>query len=174
MTQINQGESNVVTTEKVGLLAIKTDQQSPKLVNPSKTAFTGEALLVQLGIEQALASPLGCFTVAFVFSDVRDHAMIEADFAPVAGVEGTISVENRPSNDQTLTFHRLEGGLKLSFQTKCVVMIVGDDRGRSDHIALGLGDRQDVTGFRPLARLVSHTFAAFLGNRMAAIEVQLG
>jgi hypothetical protein len=35
----------MMSAEKVGILAVETDEQRPKLVNPSETAFTGEATM---------------------------------------------------------------------------------------------------------------------------------
>ena len=46
MTQINESKSQVMRTEKVGVFAVKAKEQRSKLVNPSKTAFTGEAQFV--------------------------------------------------------------------------------------------------------------------------------
>lgn len=169
MTQVNHGKSDVVTTEKVGILAIKTDQQSAKLVNPGETAFTGKALLVHLGIEEGFASAFGRFAVTFVLGDVGDHRMIETNLATVAGVEGTIRIEERPGNGQPQAFEGFEGGLKVGFQTKSVVMIACHDTRRSDDKAVGIGDGQNIAGFGPLTVLIGHAFTAFLSQGMATI-----
>ena len=47
----------MMRTKKVAILAIKTDEQRPKLVNPGETAFAGEPLLVNRSIEDASAVP---------------------------------------------------------------------------------------------------------------------
>lgn len=115
MTKVNHGEGEVMAAQKVDSFAIKTDQQSAKLVHPGEGALAGKAALVHLGVKQAFASAPGRFTVAFVFSHVGDKAMIEADFAPIARIEGAIGVEDRPSNGQPQPLHPFEGGLKLGF-----------------------------------------------------------
>jgi len=163
-----------MSTKEVDIFAIKADQQSAKLVDPGKAALTGETLFVNIRIEQAFTSAFRCFAVPFVFDHVGNRPVIEADFAGVTGIEGTVSIEKCTSNRQSQWFHHLKGGLKMGFQTKSVVMIARYDAGRGHHIAIGIRDGQNIAGFSPLAGLVSHTFAAFLSDCMAAIEVQLG
>ena len=51
----------MMSAEKVGILAIKTDEQRSKLVNPGETAFTGEALFVDRSIEEAFPPRLADF-----------------------------------------------------------------------------------------------------------------
>jgi len=174
MTQVNHGKSEMMPTEKVGIFPIITDQQSPKLVDPGETALTTEALLVDIGIEQPFTPAFNRLAITLVLGDVGDNAMIETDFARLAGIEGAVGIEQRTGNDQTPWLHQLESGLKVGFQTKSVVMIARYDPGRGDDIAVGIGHRQDIAGLGALARLVSHTFAAFFSQCMAAIQVQVG
>lgn len=163
----------MMPSKKVSILTVKTDQQSTKLVDPGETAFTGEAMFIHSGIEEAFASPLGRFAVAFILGHVGDHPMIEADFASVAGVKGAVGVEERSHNRQAQALEVLEGCLQMGFQAKSVVVIARHDAGRSHDRPFAIGDGQDIAGFSTLARLVSHTVTAFLGNGVAAIEVQL-
>ncbi len=174
MTQVNHGESEMMPTEKVDIFPIITDQQSPELVDPGEATLTAEALFVDIGIEQAFTPTFDRLAIAVVLGDVGNKAMIETDLARIAGVEGAVGIEQRPSDDQTQLLHQLESGLKMGFQTKSVVMIACHDPGRGDDIAVGIGDRQDVAGLGPLAMLVSYAFTPFFSQRMAAIEVQLG
>ena len=51
MTQVNEGKSEMMSAEKISILAVITDEQRSKLVDPGKTAFTREALLVDSSIE---------------------------------------------------------------------------------------------------------------------------
>lgn len=46
MTEVNECKGEMMGSEKVGILATKTDEQGSKLVNPSETAFSGETPLV--------------------------------------------------------------------------------------------------------------------------------
>ena len=172
MAQVNHGESDMMATEKVDIFAIITEQQSPKLVDPSETAFTSEALLVNKGIEQPFTPALD--SLALVLGDVGDKALIETDFAGRTGIESTVGIEQRPGDDQPQAFHHFESGLKVGFQTKSVVMIARHDPRRSNDKTVGIGDGQDIARFGPLAMLVSHALTALLGQRMATIEVQVG
>jgi len=173
MAQVNHSESDVMSAKKVGIFVIKADQQSAKLVDPGETAFAGKTLAVNGGIEQAFTAPPGRFAVAFILGHVGNQAMIEADFAGGTSIERTVGVEERAHNRQAQTLEVLEGRLQMGFQTKSVVVVARHDAGRGDNKALGIGDGQDIAGLGALARLVSHTITAFLGNGVAAIEVQL-
>lgn len=174
MTQVNHSESDVMTTKKVDIFSIIADQQSAEFVDPGEASFTGESLVVNGGIKQAFTSSFGRFAVALILSNVGNDAVIEADFARLAGVEGAVGIENRSDHRQTPPFHGLEGRLEVDFQTKSIVSIAGHDARRGHHIPLTVGNGQNIAGFRPLAPLVSHALATFLGDSMAAIEVQLG
>ena len=76
-----------MASQEVRILAIKTDQERTKLVNPGETAFTGEPSFVDLGVEQAFTTTFGRFTVAFVFGHIGDYPMIEAGFAGIRQLE---------------------------------------------------------------------------------------
>lgn len=52
-------------------------------------------------------------------------------------------------------------------------MVAGDDaRGRQD-APVSVGDRQDIGGLGFLASLIGYRLTAFLGERMAAVEVEV-
>lgn len=57
---MNERKSQMVSTEKVGILAVIANEQGSKLVNPSKAAFTGEALLVDRRIKPAFRPRIVC------------------------------------------------------------------------------------------------------------------
>lgn len=173
MTQVNHSESDIMAAKKVGSFAIKADKQSAELVNPGEGAFTGETLTVHLGAKQAFTPALGGFAVARIFRDVGNKAMIEAHFTGITGIESAVGIEQGPGKAQPQPFEGLESGLKLWFQTKGIMVIASDDARRGDHKAIGIRDRQDIAGFGAFSLLVGHTFTTFLGNGMAAIQVQL-
>ena len=79
-------------------LAVKANEQRSKLVYPGETALRGEAALVDVGVEEALASAFGSLAIALVFWDVRDQAMIETGLARLTGVKSGIGVEVRATN----------------------------------------------------------------------------
>lgn len=61
--------------QEKGIFAVKADEQSAELVNPSKTALGGKAALVDLSLEQTFAPAFGCLAVALVLGDVGDEAV---------------------------------------------------------------------------------------------------
>lgn len=163
-----------MSAQKVDIFSVITDQQSAKLVDPGEGTLTSETLVVDVGIEQAFSSSLGLLPIAGIFGDVGDQPVIEADFAPIARIESTVGVEKGTDKGQSQLFHLLEGGLKMDCQTKSIVMVARHYTRRGQYIPLAIGDGQDIAGWGALARLVGHAFTAFLGNRVAAIQVQLG
>lgn len=60
----------------------------------------------------------------------------------------------------------------MRLEVESVIMVARDDPSAGQHIALSVGDGQDIRGFSLLASLISHRLAAFLGDGMAAIQVQ--
>lgn len=93
VTQVNERKSEMMSAKKVGILAVKTDEQSSKLIDPSKTTFTGEALLVDGGIEQPFPSTLDGFSVALVLADIGNDVVVETDFASLKRIKSAVSVE---------------------------------------------------------------------------------
>jgi len=162
-----------MSTQKVGILAIKADEQSAELIHPGEGAFNDEALPVKLRVEQTLTPTLGGLAVALVLGDGGDKAMIEAHFPRIAGIEGAVGIEQRPGNAQLQPFQLFEGRLKIALQTKGVMVIARHQIRRGDHKAIAIGDGQDIARLGAFAWLVGHTLTAFLGNGMAAIQVQL-
>ena len=174
MAKVNERKNKMMSAKKVGVLTIKTDEQCSKLVHPGKTALTGEALLVDRGIEQAFAPPFGLFAVALVLANVGDDPVIETDFAGFERVKSAVGVEIRSGNRQAQALHSLESSLKVRFEVERIMMVARHDPGRSQHIPLSVCNRQDIRGFGSFAMLISNTLAPFLRQSMAAIQVQLG
>ena len=173
MTQINERESEMVSAQKVSIFAVIANEQGTELIDPGKATFRGEALFVNGRVEQAFPSAFGRFAVAFVLSNVGNDLVIETNLARIHGIKGTVGVEIRSGDGQAQAFHVLEGRLQVRFEVEGVMMVARHDPGRSDHVALSVGDGQNIGSFGPLALLVGDTFAAFLGYRVRAIEVQL-
>ncbi len=62
----------------------------------------------------------------------------------------------------------------MGFELIGVVVITGDNPGRSDHKTLLVHDRQNIAGLRFLASLIGNRLAAFLRQSMRPIQVQFG
>lgn len=163
----------MMSAKKVGIFAIIANKQGSKLVNPGKTALTAEPLLIDRCIEKAFTPAFDGFPVALVLADVGNDVVIEADFARFQGIKGTVGVEVSSGNRQAQVLHMLEGGLQMRFEVESIVMIACDDPRRSHYLPLRVGDGKDIGGFGTFSVLVGDTFAAFLRQRMATIEVQV-
>ncbi len=61
MTQVDQSVDDVVGAEEVGGFAVKTDEQGTELVDPGEGPFAGEALLVDVWVEEAFSSAFVSF-----------------------------------------------------------------------------------------------------------------
>lgn len=173
MAQVNERKNEMVGCQKVGILAIKTNEQCSKLVHPGKTAFTCETLLVNSGIEEPFSSPFGIFTVAFVLADVGNEMVIETDFASIKRIKGAVGVEKGTVNGQSQAFDGFESLLKVGFEVKGVMMVAGHDPRRSNHIALSVGNRQNIRGLGSFPALIRHAFAPFFRQRVTTVEIQL-
>jgi hypothetical protein len=173
MTQVNHSERDMVSAQEVGVFPVKADEQGTKLIDPGETAFIGKTAFVDLGIEQAFAPALGSLTIAFVFSDVGNDAVIKTDLARITGIEGTVGVEKRTRDIQAQTLQAFEGRLEVRLEVEGVIMIARHHARRSKNVPVGIHDGQNVARLGPFAPLIRHALAAFLGNRMTAIQVQL-
>lgn len=173
MPQVNHGKSEMMSTKKVGVFAVKTKQQSAELVDPGETALAGEAAFIDLRVEEAFPSALGAFAVALVFGNVGNDTVIKADLTSIAGVEGTIGIEESTSDLQRQAFHEAECHLQVTLEVEGVMMIARHDPGRSHNVPVGFGDGQDIAGFGTFAPLVGNAFSAFLGDSVTTVQVQL-
>lgn len=99
--------------------------------------------------------------------------VIETDFPCFQRIKSAVRIEISASKGQPQAFHAAKGGLQMGFKVESIMMITCHDPGRSQDIALRLGDRQNIRGFRSFSVLVRDTLAAFLRQRMAAIEIQV-
>jgi len=173
MAQVDHSECDMVSTQEVGVLTVKADEQSSELIDPGKAVFGSKAMLVNRSVEQTFAPTFGGFAVALVLGDVGDQAMVEADLAGFTGVEGTVSVEKRPGDGQSQALHALESSLEMGLQVEGVMVVARNDACRSQDVAVGIHEGQDVAGLGALATLIGHTLTTLLGQGMAAIQVQL-
>jgi len=173
MTQVDQSKSDMMSAQEVGVFTVKSDEQRTEFIDPGKRTFVGKAPFVDLGVEQAFAPAFRSFAVPLVLGDVRDRAVIETYLACLERIERAIGVEERACDSQSQPLHAFEGRLEMDLQVERVVVIARHDPRGSDYVTVRIHDGQDVTGLGALASLISDALAAFLGNRMTAIQVQL-
>ena len=123
MTQVNERKSEMVSTKKVGVFAVIPEEQRPKLVNPSETAFSGELLFVNERVEELFSSLFGQFAVALILANIGDDMVIETDFAGFTCVKSTIGIEVGSSNRQSQVFHTLKSGLQVRLEVEGVMKV---------------------------------------------------
>ena len=173
MTEVNERKSKMMSAQKVGILAVIANKQRSKLVNPSKATLTAESLLVDRSIEKAFPSAFDRFAVAFVLADVGNDVVIETDSARFQCIKSAVGIEERSGNRESKSLHGAEGTREVRVEVEGIVMIARHDPGRSHHIALRVGDGQNIRGFGAFSVLVRHTFAAFFRQRVTSIQVQV-
>ncbi len=66
----------------------------------------------------------------------------------------------------------MECGLQMGFQIERIVVLAGDNTGRSDDIAVLVHNRQDVAGLAFLAALIGDRLTAFLSQAVRTVQVQ--
>lgn len=142
--------------QEVDVAAIITNEQSTKLIDPGKGAFCGKASFIDRQIEHSFWSWFGLLAIAFVFWDVWQELVIETDLASFFGVKGTIGIEIRTLDRNVLSLDPFECRLEMWFQMEGVVMIASHKVGGSQHIAMFIENRQNITGFGPSAALINN------------------
>jgi|GEM_PF-4834380 len=130
-----------MSTQEVGILSVKPDEQGAELIDPGETGFVGEASLVDFSVEQAFASTLGSLAITFVLGNVGDDPIIETDLASLTGIEGAVSVKERTLNVQAQAFHAFECGLEMGFEVESVVVIACHHARRSGQVPVGIHNR---------------------------------
>src|SRR5690606_32977686 len=85
----------VVSAQEVSSFAVKAHQQGAKLVDLGKSPLAGEAQLVDITVEQAIASALGTLPGAGVLDDVGNEFVVEAGPTGGFGVKGCVGIDSR-------------------------------------------------------------------------------
>jgi len=130
-------------------------------------------MFIDRDIEQTFTAAFGGLTTALVKGNIGYEAIIEAHFTGGQGIKACIGIEESTLKVEAKPFHGLKGSLKVGLEVIGVIMIAGHNTGGRHDKAVGIGDGQDVGGLGLLASLIGHRLAAFLGNGMAAIEIDL-
>lgn len=155
------------------IFAVIAQTQGAKLVNPGKSPFTGKTFIVDGFIKQALTSAFSTLLVTFVLIHIGNETMIETNFTCSAGIERTIRIKKCTSNLNTLRLDAFESTLQIDFQIKGIMSVASHNAGAGKNEAMGITDRQDMTGFGTFAILRDNALTPFLGNAMRAIQVQV-
>jgi len=157
----------------MGRAAVKPNQPGPELVKPGKGALAAEAHLIDGCIKPPFGAALDLFARRFVFSDGGNALRVEASPAGGLGIECGIGIEVAPCNADAQAVDELTCGAQVVLQVKRSVMMTSDTAGAGQDEPVGSGQGQDLGGFGFLAALIGHRLTASLGQRMAAIQIQV-
>jgi len=155
-------------------VSLKANQQAFELVHPGKGAFGAKASLIDLRIEQTLATTFRLLAIARVLGNVWNQPVIEAGLARRARVKGHIGVEISTFYHQAQLLDRFERRLQMDFEIERIVVLTRENTRRSHHVAMLFHERQDIAGLPFLAPLIGDRLAAFLGEAMRAVQVEFG
>ena len=83
----------------------ESKQQALELVFPGKHALDrAKALFKNIGIEKLLATPLGCFSAAWIFVDIGSHPAIENGFSIQRAIVDAIQTDDAATQVKTDCF----------------------------------------------------------------------
>ena len=111
MAEVDERQNEMRGRQEINVFTVMAAEQRSEFVDPSKRTFAAEAAVVDLGIEQPLASALKGLAIALVLSHMGNNGMVEADFASVTSIECAIGVEVGSGNRDAKSLNRLEGRL---------------------------------------------------------------
>ncbi len=151
-------------SEPIHILTLKSNQQRPEFVNPSKGPFNDEPLLVHLTIELPLPSTFDCFSVAFVLWNGGTHASIPQHLPCFSCVKTAIRVEQGRLILQTIALQISKDLGDGCSQVLAVIMTTTNDLTCSHNVAIPVNHWNDVAGLRFLSPLILDTFSPFFAT----------
>lgn len=100
-------------------------------------------------------------SVALVFRNVGDDAMIPQYLSCSPTIKGTICIEERSLDIEPAAFHIFEQLLELSLQLKCIIMLTSHNVCCRNDVPVGICYWQNIAGLRSLPTLIADFFAPF-------------
>ena len=172
-TKVDQSEDNKMRGHEMTSKAIMADEQSAKLINPSKSALGGEAEFIDCGVKKTSGAGFWAQAISRVVSDIGNKVIVETGLASGAGVKGDIGIEEREGKRDAQAFEKLESGFEMVRQLPGVIMIARNNVSASDDKAIAVRNRQDIGSFGVFTPLIGNRITALFGNSVAAIKVQV-
>ncbi len=142
-------------------LALKSDQQGLKLVNPGEGSLTDEPMFVHNGVEMAFAPTFDRLSVAFVLCNIGLHSAIPQQFACCARIETAIHVEERILVVQPTALHVSKDVFELLLKLIAIIMVTSNNISRRNNIPIGISHWQDIARLCLLSPLICYCFAPF-------------
>src|SRR5262249_15955515 len=142
----------------------KTQHKPLEFILPRKGPLDTHPQGMDGSVEQPLAPALGVLAVAGVLFDIGDHAGIENALAIRSGVKTAVEIDIRASEVQPDLFRHLLQGFQPLGQQDHVRLIDGCHRQGSQHIAMVVGQGDDLLPFLVLVARVANAIAPFLAT----------
>ena len=147
--------------ERVHLLAFKSDQQPLEFIDPGKRAFHHKALFVHRAVKMALAPALGALTIAFVFRNIRSYTAIPKQFTCLFCIKRTIGIKGGVSIREFKLIELPKQVFEASGQLITIIVVASNHFACGNNEAIGVGYRDDITGFGLFSTLIGDRFAPF-------------
>jgi len=172
MSEVDQGEGQVVPAHPMGLPPLKPNQERTVDIDPRKNTLGTSTQSVDDGIEEPPATATLLLLIALVGLDIGHNTAIETDFARTAAVKGRIAIEIRTAHIKSMGLDLGEHLLEILVKVVAVMMVARDGLGTREHAAALIAQGHDIGCLGLLAGLIGDGLAAFFGQRVTAIEVQ--
>ena len=151
---------------------LKSNQERSIDIDPCKQTLHPGTQPVKNLVKEPTTTSGRLLLIAFVGLEVGHHVAIEADFAHTTAVKGRIPIEKRTPQIESIGLDLAEHLLEILVKLVGIMMIAGDRFAAREHIATSITQGDDVGRLGLFSPLIGHFFAAFLGRRVAAIEIQ--
>ncbi len=115
-------------------------------------------------IEVPFSPAFDRFAIAFIFSNVRNNAMIPEHLTGSLRIEAFICIEEGTFVGEPTAFHVRKKLLERVRHVICIVMIASNDPCCGDDIAVFIRQWQDIAGLGFLPSLIRDAFAPFFAT----------
>jgi hypothetical protein len=153
-----------VESEPIHIRALKSNQQRPEFVTPSKGSFNDEPLLLYLSNETSFASALYMFPIPFVLWNSGTYSPIPQHLPRFSCIKPTICIEEGTAILQVIPIQICKNLADCSFQFIAIIMATSNNLACPNNIAIPIDHWNNIAGLRFLSPLILDTFAPFFAT----------
>ena len=150
--------------EKIGVFALESDQQRPKLVNPCERTFNREATFVNISIELPFPPSFHRFSTPFIFINIRDDTCVPKELPCSTRIKATIGIEIGAFHRQPNSLQPCEQLFQCLCQLIRVIMVARNNTSCRNNVSIRINEQKNVAGFSFLSSLIGYAFAPFLAT----------
>lgn len=122
--------------EEIAIFALKSDQECPEFINPSKGPFDRKAMLVGITVEMSSSSAFHRFSIALVFRNVGNNSTIPEHFPRCTTIKPTSGMKQGAVIGQTTTLQILKDLLDRSLQVIRVIVVASHNSCRCNDVSV--------------------------------------